>query len=120
VTSRLIHPNLMTSLARDFFPQVAGLYAPVKAQNTAGEETITFPVETHADVECRVSPAKGSERRRQNLKYAEVTHTLLIQGQFSDVTEEWQAVVDGVAYDIQVPELDAEGIMTSLFCRIVR
>ena len=119
MVSRLVDPRLMSSLARDFFPQLADLQEPTKSQNTTGEESQSFAT-THADVECRVSPAKGSERRRQNLKYAEVTHTVLLQGQFSDVTEEWQVVVDGVTYDIQVPELDAEGIMTSLFCRIVR
>lgn len=119
--SGLVHPQMMQSLYQHFFPQSAALQRPTKSRNAAGEEVITFSTpEGRSGIPCRVSPAKGSERRRASQKYVEATHTVLLQGQIHDLTEEWQVVVDGMVYDIQAVELDAEGVMTSLYCRVLR
>lgn len=111
----------MEYLRRDFFTQSCALKEPTKAQDTTGAETTTYSVRAgYEAIPCRVGPAGGGERRGNNYTYLDATHRILLDGQFHDVTEEWVAEVGGQEYQILLPAVDAEGVMTRLECRVVR
>lgn len=121
MNSRLIHPKMMSTLERDFFPQRCALKRPVKSQSTTGKETITYEVKPgYEALPCRIAPAGGGERRVSQYNYLDATHAIAMPGQFQDVNEEWIAVVDGAQYQILLVGKDAEGVMTHLETRIVK
>ncbi len=119
--SRLIHPRLLHTLQRDFFPQSCTIETVVKTQSTTGQEKNAWEaVSGWNAIPCRKAAAGGGERRMNNQVYLDATHTILLSGIFTGLTEEMHAVVDGEAYDILVVEPDSEGITTRLMVRFVR
>ncbi len=120
MNNRLIHPRMLESLQRDFFPQSCALKKPSKAQNSTGQEKVTYSVRSgYEAIPCRVGESSGGERHVAEMNYAEITHTILLCGQFQDLTSDWQACIDGTDYDIMLIFPDPEGAMTKLLVRIV-
>ncbi len=118
--SRLIHPRLLQTLDRDFFPQDCAIQAPGITRDTAGGEIRSYStVAGMESIPCRVAPAGGGERRSAQQVFLDSTHTILLAGQFRSLTTAMRAVVNGQAYDILLPEPDSEGATTRLTCRIV-
>ncbi len=119
--TRLMHPKLMDTLQRDFFVQTCALKKPTKSQNTTGQETVIYTVRPgYEAIPCRVGQASGGERRTTEMNYLEATHTIVLSGQFQDLTTEWQASVDSKDYDILLLTADPDGVMTKLLVRIVQ
>lgn len=118
MVSRLIHPQMMTRLQRDFLPQRCELSEPESAQDTAGQ-MVNDPDPRYRDIPCRVGPARGGKRFTSQQIYANVTHTIVISGQFQELNDTWTARVDGQVYEILLVTPDAEGILTELLVRIV-
>jgi len=111
---------MMEALKRDFFTQSCALKAPVKAQDTSGQESVTYPTAKYPSVPCRVGNITGGERRTTAVKYLDATHSIVLSGQFHDLNTQWQASVNGVDYDILLVTPDAEGILTNLLARVVQ
>lgn len=118
-TSRLVHPRMLQTLKQDFFPQRATLKKPVKSQNSTGEQRITF-TDQYRNVPCRVGAASGGERRTNDFTYLDATHRIVLSGQFTDLTQEWQIVVDSVAYNILLSTPDPEQAMTRLEVELIQ
>jgi len=120
MSSRLIHPRMLDTLQRDFFMQVCALKKPTKTQNSTGQEKVVYAVRPgYEAILCRVGEASGGERRTNDMNYLEATHTILLVGQFQDLTTEWQVSVDGKDYDVLLVFPAPEGAMTKLLVRIV-
>lgn len=118
--SRLIHPRLLEKLRRDFFPQSCAIQQPVKTQSTSGQEVRTWEdVPGWNDIPCRVKAVGVGEHRLPTEIYEEITHVILLAGVFNGLTSEMQATVDGIGYDILLPEQDSEGITTRLNVRLI-
>ena len=121
MSSRLIHPRLLETIQRDFFPQTCRIEQASKSRNTAGEEVDTWvAVPGWESIPCRKSAAGGGEQRTNNQVYLDATDRILLAGQFNGLNEKMRAVVDGQAYDILLPEPDSEGLTTRLLVRFVR
>lgn len=121
MASRLVHPQLMQTLQRDFFKQSCRIEQAAKSQNTTGQETKTWSaVPGWESIPCRKTPAGGGERRTQQGVYLDATHTIVLATALNGLTTAMRAVVDGKAYDILLVEPDSEGITMRLTCRIVQ
>lgn len=119
--SRLVHPRLMQALQRDFFAQTCTIRKPVKSRNEIGGETRVYEdLPGHNGLACHVAPPQGGERRTEQQVYLDATHVIMLNAPYPQITEEMQAVVDGVAYDILLATLDSQKILTELNVRLVR
>jgi hypothetical protein len=119
--SRLIHPRLMQTLERDFFAQQCTIREPVKSRNAIGGETRDYQdLPGHNGLACHVDPAQGGERRTEQQVYLEATHVIMLNAPYPGISEEMQAVVEGVAYDILLATLDSQRVLTELVVRLVR
>lgn len=119
--SRLIHPRMMDSLTRDFFPHVCRIDAKTVTQDASGHETPTWQaVSGWEEIACRKAPLSGNEQRTGNQTYLEATEKIILVGQYAGMNETMRAVVDGQAYDILVVEPDSEGVNTRLMVRLSR
>jgi hypothetical protein len=119
--SGLIHPRMMETLERNFFPQRCALKQPNKSQNSTGEEVINYSVRTgYESLPCRVGAAGGGQRRGNEQIYLEATHRIVLSGNYPDVAEQWKAEVDGQEYDILYVARSAEEATTRLETRIIR
>lgn len=121
MASRLIHPRLMQTLERDFFAQACTIRQPVKSSNAIGGEVRSFSdLPGHNGLACHVAPAQGGERRTEQQVYLDATHVIMLSAAYPKITEEMQAVVDGVTYDILLATLDSQKVLTELVARLVR
>lgn len=119
--SRLVHPHLMQTLERDFFPQQCTIREPVKSRNAiGGEQRVYQDFPGHNGLACHVAPAQGGERRTEQQVYLDSTHVIMLNAAYPNITEEMQAVVDGLAYDILLATLDSQKVLTELIVRLVR
>lgn len=122
----VIHPRMLKNLEKKFFTQMCALKEPMPAQDTTGEENNSYQVHTGYDqIPCRVSAAKGGQRRGNQSTYIEATHQIALAGMYSDLPtawregEEWIAEVAGVEYKILLVATSAEQAITHLETRIV-
>lgn len=121
MASRLVHPRLMQALQRDFFSQQCTIREPVKSRNAiGGEERVYQDLPGHNGLACHVAPAQGGERRTEQQVYLDATHIIMLNAAYPNITEEMQAVVDGLAYDILLATLDSQRVLTELTVRLVR
>lgn len=117
-----IHSRLFVRLG-NFFPEVCLVQ---ERANPEGQDAAGQPVEVwsalagHEAIGCRVSPAGGNERRSSNQVIAQSTHVVMLAGAYVGVTPRMRAVVGGQAYDILLAETDGNGVMTKLFCEVIR
>lgn len=124
--STLIHARMITKLQKNFFPQVCALKKPMPAQDGVGEEIVQYQVHTGYDeIACRVSAARGGQRRGSQATYIEATHQIVLAGIYEDLPsawregEEWIAEVDNVEYKIMLVATSAEKVLTHLETRII-
>jgi hypothetical protein len=111
---------MMDYLERDFFTQSCALKMRSTTQDAeTNEATNTYAV-VHDDVPCRVAAPSGGERRMMNGTVAEMTHRIVVSGDYSDVDETWIATVDEQDYEILLVGRTAEQVLTRLDCRILR
>ncbi len=121
MVSRLVHPKLLETLTRDFFPQSCSIQQAVKTQSTSGQEVKTWAdVPGWTAIPCRMSASGGGERRMPSETYAEITNRIVLAGAFNGLNSEMRAVVNGTSYDIILVEPASEGITTRLSVRLVK
>lgn len=121
MTRPLLHPRMAEKLA-NHYPQICTLKPPIKAQNTVGQEKLTYPAAYpgYESIPCRVGAAGGGQRRGNEQVYLEATHRIVLLGSYPEAAEQWAAEVDSVEYEILFVARSVEDMTTRLECRIVR
>ncbi|MCI0550522.1 MAG: hypothetical protein L0287_06180 [Anaerolineae bacterium] len=120
MSSRLIHPRMLETLAPDFFYRRGTIQQATETQSTTGQvKKLWADVPGMTAIQCRISASGGGERRSQNQTYLDATNTALLAGAFT-VNEKMRFVDDkGLVYDILLVEPDSEQISTRLTLRLV-
>jgi hypothetical protein len=123
--SAIVHPRMLEKLAK-FFPRRCALKEPISTQDTTGEPIKAYSVHAgYGSIPCRVGSAGGGQRRGNQYLYLDVTHRIVLSGQYPDLPEawmegeEWIAEVDGYEYKILLVAKSAEETTTRLETRIV-
>jgi hypothetical protein len=125
MTSRLVHPEMLRRLERDFFPQTCTIQQAASTldeygQELADDDESKWAVVTGLEaLACRVAPATGGTHRTAKLTVTDCTHVIVLAGKYPVITTQMRAVVDDQAYMIRLPSLDAEGITTRLEVNLV-
>ena len=123
--SRLVHPDMLRRLERDFFPQTCTIqqaasdldeYGQVEAEDDETKWSVVTGLESLA---CRIAPATGGTRRTAQLTVTDATHVIVLAGHYPAITTKMRAVVDDQPYTILLPSLDAEEILTRLEVSLV-
>jgi len=125
MASRLVHPNMLRRLQRDFFPQTCCIQQASESLDEFGQaladddESKWTPVTGLEVIPCRVAPATGGRRRTPEMTVTNATHLIALAGHYPTITTKMRAVVDDQAYTILLPFHDAEGAMTRLTVQLV-
>ena len=115
-----IDPRMINRLVA-FFSQRCTIEAPVKTQDSFGAIPGSFATVTGWQaIPCRVAPVGGGEQRTALQTFVDATHVIELMGIFNGISEEMQAVVGGVHYDILLVEVTPEATITRLQARIIR
>jgi hypothetical protein len=115
-----IDPRMIARL-EPFFSQRCTIEAPVKTPDSFGSISETFTTVTGWEaIPCRVAPVGGGEQRTNQQVYVDATHTIELMGIFNGISEEMQAIVNSVHYDIVLVEVTPEATITRLQARIIR
>lgn len=115
-----IDPRMIARL-EPFFSQRCTIEAPAKVQSSFGELSPTFSqVPGWEAIPCRVAPVGGGEQRTNQQVFVEATHTIELMGIFNGISEEMQAIVNSVHYDILLVEVTPEATITRLQARVIR
>jgi hypothetical protein len=125
MASRLVHPDMLRRLERDFFPQTCTIQQASDDADEFGQELADDDETKWSNVTglealpCRVAPATGGRRRTAEMTVTNATHVILLAGSYPTITTKMRAVVDDQAYTILLPGHDAEGAMTRLTVQLV-
>ena len=116
----LVHPRWLDALT-GLFPSVCTIQAPANT-NVKGD-IVKAPwtnVGGLVGIPCRLSPVSpGREVRTGDQSYMVTTHYVTLRGRYAGIAPHMQAVVDGVAYDIEGVTGDGSAVMTRLAVRAV-
>lgn len=117
--TEIIHPRLHAMLNK-FFPELCTIQEATETQDTANQ-----PIESwsnlagHVNLACAISRPRGGERKTVHQIYSVATHTIALDGYYPAITEKMRAVVNGVSYNILLPEHDPLSASTQLVCQVV-
>lgn len=105
-----------------FFPAKVTIQKDTGAARTAtGGTTASWTnVADHVDIDGAIAPVAADERREPGTTFADVTHRILLEGHYPDITERMRAVAGGITYQIMGVEHDQTQTLTALNTRIVR
>lgn len=115
----LVHPRLFQALAA-FYPSLCTIQQATETRDAAGQPIPAWAnLAGHVDIDCRLGPAGGGERKAVNQVYTIATHTIHLAGYYPSITTKMRAVVDGAAYDILLTASDGNEHHTKLVCQVV-
>ena len=118
----LIHPRLMTRLQPNHFPDLCTIQYPVEGQDSYGQVTQAWATLTgHVDLRCRLAPEiqRSGESQPQGQTYGRHAYHLLLAGHYPTITAKMRAVVNGVAYAVNLVQPDSEAWSTRLLVEVV-
>lgn len=116
--TEIVHPRLH-AIMNKFFPELCTIQQATETQDVANQ-----PIENwsnlagHVNLSCAISRPRGGERKTTHQIYSVATHTIALDGYYPAITEKMRAVVNGVAYDILLPERDPLSAITQLVCQV--
>lgn len=118
----LIHPAMVEILG--VHPSLCTI-KPLTENVVSGEVTKTPGTALHTDIPCAVSVqggfmAGGRETDRGDGTYTRIEKMISLDRYLPDITEEHQAIVDGVTYDIEVVDHDSQHAYTRLGVSLTR
>lgn len=110
-------PRLMANLGPQF-PETCTIQRYTETVDDNGEVTKTWTA-LHEDVSCSCMPTGGKEVKTSDRTYVIATHSIALQGSYTDVTEMDRVVMTDVTYDVLLAEQTLD-VMTTLLCEVVR
>ncbi len=117
--TEIIHPRLHAMLNK-FFPELCTVQAATETPDAAGQPIKGWAdLAGHINLACAISRPRGGERKTVHQIYSVATHTIALDGYYPAITEKMRAVVNGVSYDILLPEHDGQAASTQLVCQVV-
>lgn len=125
MTRAHVHPRMTARLTSGgFFPHSVTVQVASRAADSTGElQTSAWnDVANMRALPCRISPSTGQQER--NLDFGtvtEVTHVILISGNYADLltTANRLKGSDGVLYDVRGVVADSTGTTTRVLARAV-
>lgn len=119
----MINPGFMAALS-GFYPSLCTMRTATETQTSTGAvQQVWADAPGLAGLRCRLAPAANSANREVRAEagtYGEFTYTIALGGYYPTITEKMQALVDGVAYDVQAAAHDGNHATTELFVRLAR
>ena len=121
MTLRALFDPLMMTALDDFYPSLCTIQASTRARNAATGAL----VDTWADVAglvglaCAIAPSRGSEVKRSDETYAVSEFVVSLPTYQPTITARHRAIVDGVTFDILLPQPDSHHGQTRLLVRRV-
>lgn len=124
--SSIIHPRMFQTLAK-FYPSTCSIQQVSEAtQDEHGEIQESWTDRSgFTDIECRVSPAGGTERKSPQEIWSVATHVVELTG-FYEVVVKNRAVVTftdgrvGLTLDVLLVTHDGNEESTRLVCELVK
>ncbi len=119
MSDRVMHPRLFEMLAA-FYPALCTIQQATETRDAAGQPNAAWSnLAGHVDIECRIGPAGGGERKTTNQVYTVATHTIHLTGYYPVITAKMRAVVGMQAFDILLVANDGQSHHTKLVCQVV-
>jgi head-tail adaptor len=118
----IVHPGLLVHLEPNHYAGTVTIQTATVANDSAGQEIPTWAnLANHVDLPARKAARQQFSRevRNQSQLYAVHVWDITIAGYYTGITEEMRAVMDGVAYDIELVQFDGNRKMTHLQVRKV-
>lgn len=119
----IVHPNMLGGLA-GFYPSLCTIRTATETQSATGAVQHSWAdAPGLVGLRCRLAPAANSANREVRAEagtYVELTFTIALAGYYPTITEKMQAIVDGVAYDVQAVAHDGNHATTEVFVRLAR
>jgi hypothetical protein len=118
----IVHYGMLDNLYR-FFPRKVTIqqFTP-NTQDSYGEETVGSWVDVDGliDLPCQIAPAEGEKQKRPDMTPVVYTHRLVIAGYYSEIQENYRAVLDDdTEFEIVKVEHDSQQKTTPLKVRLV-
>lgn len=123
-TLGIVHPNLLAGLA-GLYPSLCTIQVATETQSATGAVQQGWAdAPGLVGLRCRFAPAQFGQAGREVLAeagtYSEATYSVALAGYYPAITEQHQAVVDDVAYNIQAVAHDGNHVSTELVVRLAR
>lgn len=117
----MIHPRLFELLG-NHYPGRCTIQTSTEIEDAAGQPIPAWSdLAGHIDLQCRVAPSGGSERKATNQVYSVSTHVVELAGWYPQISSKMRVVADdGLVLDILLPEHDGNHATTRLVCQVVK
>jgi len=100
----LVHPDMLERLQPNFYPSLCTIQVSTPTDDPFGETVQDWAdLAQHSDIPCRIAPADSREARSADQVYTTATHEVALNGYYPAVNAGHQALVDGVAYQVEGP-----------------
>jgi len=120
MVSKLLHPRMVASLQKNFFPQACTIQINEPTQTPSGKEQPHWvDIPGLVAIPCKVGGTTGGEHRMTEQIYLDATNIILLAGFFAQIDETMRAVVEGQDYDILLVNSNSEKAVMRLVTRIV-
>ncbi len=110
---RLFSTRFIDSLDR-FFTETCKIQEKETSQSDSGEPEIDSWTDVYSVINCAIGKKEQKEARGETMTITTVTHRIILQGYYPDITSEMRAQVNNVNYNIQGVEPDYMLQKTSL------
>ncbi|MFA4972447.1 MAG: hypothetical protein WC683_07520 [bacterium] len=117
----LFDADLMLEALADFFPTTCTIQTATLAEDDHGQSIpVWSDLAGHIGIACSVAPSGGRKVQTGKETYVVSSHRISLAGRYLTITAAMQAVVDGITYEILLPEHSGFGLNTNLLCQVVR
>lgn len=113
----IVHPGLLAALAPNHYASLCTIQKRTDTADSYGQPIPAWAnLSGHVDLRCRIAPFQqfSREQRTQAQLYAVHVWEIAVAGYYPTITEKMRAVVDGVAYDIELVQPDGNDMTTHL------
>lgn len=118
----IVHPGLLAALAPNHYASLCTIQTRTDTADSYGQLIPSWGnLADHVSLRCRIAPYQqfSREQRTQAQLYAVHVWEVNIAGYYPSITEKMRAVIDGVAYDIEIVQPDGNDKTTHLQVRRV-
>jgi len=121
--SRAILDPRMNDELDDFYPSLCTIQTPTEVEDDSGAIVEGWTdLADHVDLSCADAVnavGGGTEVKQTDMTYVFADHTISFNGYYPAITAKMSAVVDGVRYDILLPQSGSMDDTTRLLVRKV-